>query len=257
MKLEEHKTLFINYANKKMDQGANSSPMRLKLFHSLKVLEKAQKITGLEKIEPEVAKSVHLAALYHDIGRFDQYLEFGTFKDKASCNHGYLSEKILKESNMLRYECTRSKQIIYTAIALHNRPFLPANLKGNFAIAAKIVRDADKLDILRVMAEHLSGPKPYNPTIILSLPDRKDIFSEKLVDSVINDKQVSYDDLVTVDDFRLLLGAWFSGLYFDSSREIARADGYALSIVKDIPDNDFYHYARIKIINKMEGTGGD
>lgn len=39
------------------------------------------------------------------------------------------------------------------------------------ALAANVVRDADKLDILRVMDEHLSGPGPYNPTVVLQLPN--------------------------------------------------------------------------------------
>ncbi len=47
-------------------------------------------------LSPRVTFLVHLAALYHDLGRFDQFARCKTFLDVRSLNHARLSIVVLR-----------------------------------------------------------------------------------------------------------------------------------------------------------------
>ena len=120
---------------------------------------------------PPLDRACLLAALYHDVARFEQYLRWHTFRDRESCDHGQWGVRILKREQRLEDEAPAVRTLVLVAVGLHNRFALPPGLPEGMARICHAVRDADKLDILRVMDEHLSGPRPYCPTVVLSLPD--------------------------------------------------------------------------------------
>ena len=64
--------------------------VRIKIDHSLRVLGKAEALTRAEGLPASLAEQAWLAALYHDVGRFDQYARYRTFSDAASENHARL-----------------------------------------------------------------------------------------------------------------------------------------------------------------------
>lgn len=150
---------------------ATPRPMDLKLRHTMAVLGNARRIAASEGFGVALTRACLLAALYHDVARFEQYLRYHTFKDRESCNHGQLGVKILKREARLAGEDAATRKIVLAAVGLHNRFALPAHLPRETELAAHVVRDADKLDILRIMDEHLGGPGPYSPTVVLNLPD--------------------------------------------------------------------------------------
>ena len=226
-------------------------PMRLKIRHSMAVLNNARRMVSCEQFSAVQGRICLLAALYHDVGRFEQYLRFHTFKDKESCNHGQLGVRILKQEKRLDGEDSSTRKAVLAAVALHNRFALPEGLPDDMAIAAHVVRDADKLDILRVMDEHLKGPKPYNPTVVLSLPDDADLYSEAVIQAAFEERVAAYADLRSVNDFRLLLGTWFFDMHFDSSRKQFVEDGHALNLLHGVPDAPPYKAARQALLEKL------
>lgn len=241
--LQEHRQRFQNYVQKKIGECAfDPFPLVLKQRHTCKVLENAEAIA---QSQPEIClAAVCLAALYHDIARFEQYLQYKTFKDANSFNHGSRGVKILKQERLLENLNKKLRQKVLIAVGLHNRFRLPQNLQPDVLQICNIVRDADKLDILRVMDEHLSGPKPYNPTVILSLPDN-DLPGNPLVCQRILKKQVpGYADLKNVNDFRLLLGAWLFDMHFEGSKDLFRKSGHAERLLQALPDNAHYGAAK-------------
>lgn len=208
------------------------------------MLENARRITMREGLSKPLSRLCLLAALYHDISRFDQYLVYGTFRDKDSCNHGSLSVKILKAEKRLETEPKQDRHLIFTAIGLHNRFRLPPRLTAAQSMICEIVRSADKLDILRVMDEHLSGPGPYNPTVVLSLPDDPDICGQTALDAALAKTVASYNDLRSVNDFRILLGSWFFEMRASGAKELFLRAGHGRRLVEAVPDNAAYGKAR-------------
>jgi hypothetical protein len=209
-------------------------PIDLKRKHTLAVLGQAADIATAEGLSPCLTRACLLAALYHDVGRFEQYLRHGTFKDRESCNHAFLGMKILREEHRLDGERRPLADLVRIGVCLHNRFVLPPSLSGDAAVVAWVVRDADKLDILRVIHAHLEK-KPYNPTVVLSLPDAPDISGEAVCRAVMDGRVAAYGDLTCVNDMRLLLGSWLFDMHFPSSRRRFREDGHAAAIIGEVP----------------------
>ena len=234
--IPSHLAWFAAYAAKKTAQEkGDASPMDLKLQHTMNVLENARRIVEGEKFDPATARLCLLAALYHDVGRFKQYLRYHTFRDRESCNHGQMGVRILKAQGCLNGECPETRRLVMAAVGMHNRFALPAHTPPLVARITNVVRDADKLDILRIMDEHLSGPPPYNPTVVLQQPDDPTIASEAVLAAVFEHRVAAYAALRCVNDFRLLLGTWFFDLHFATCRSQFLQDGHARNLLRRMP----------------------
>ncbi len=144
--IEKAKQEFTNYANK---YDLKIPSLDRKYWHSLRVMDCAGRIAesiNLNKEEVELAK---LIGLLHDIARFEQYTRFSTFSDSKSIDHGDLGEKILKKDGYIRkyIEDDKYDEIILKAIRNHNKFKIEEGLSEKELVFAKIIRDADKLDI--------------------------------------------------------------------------------------------------------------
>lgn len=253
--INEHIAWFKDYAKRKIEVcEGDCSPLEIKLEHTMRVMENAGAIAAGENFSEGLERVCLLAGLYHDLARFDQYLQFGTFRDAISFNHGYAGARILRKEGRLKNEDAETAHLVLAAIACHNRRFLPAPLQGEFAVVANVLRNADKLDIVRIMAGHLAH-KPYNPTVILSLPDDENLCGEKVIEDALAGRTASYEDLRSVNDFRVLLGTWHNDLHFESSRRLYIEMDYGRQIVAGLPDNDCYGQVR-KFLLGILNSGG-
>lgn len=120
-----------------------------KYYHSYRVMDNMvmlAKSLNLPISDIELAKCI---GLLHDIGRFEQFKRFNSFSDK-NLDHGDLGEIILRENNALtNFEISKDDyEIVYTAIRNHNKYMIEPNLDNRTLRFAKLIRDADKLDIL-------------------------------------------------------------------------------------------------------------
>lgn len=235
--------------------GGDPAPMDLKLRHTMQVLEHARAIVLGGRFAPPLDRACLLAALYHDVARFEQYLRWHTFRDRESCNHGQWGVRILKREQRLRDESPLIRKLVLAAVGLHNRFALPAGLPDGMARICHAVRDADKLDILRVMDAHLSGPRPYCPTVVLSLPDDPAVHSDKVIADALSGRVAAYADLKSVNDFRVLLGTWFYDMHFLASRARFVAEGHARRLLEDLPSTPAYAPARAHLLRALDTSG--
>jgi hypothetical protein len=254
--ISRHEQLFADYAAlKRAEAHDDAAPLDLKIRHTSHVLANARDIVGNERFSPLIARSCLLAALYHDVARFEQYLRYHTFKDSESCNHGLTGLTILKRERFLDGEEKTVRRIVLAAVALHNRFALPRRLPEDLCLTARVVRDSDKLDILRVMDEHLRGPKPYCPTVVLSLPDNQDTAGKAVIDAAFAGRVAAYADLRSVNDFRLLLGTWFFDMHFPASRNRFVEDGHAVRLLEALPSAAPYGPARNHLLACFRSQG--
>lgn len=259
MNLKTHIEWFEDYAAEKI-AGArrDSSPLTLKLEHTRRVLDNARTIASKESFTPLSLHACELAALYHDLARFDQYLQFGTFRDSQSRNHGLWAVKLLKQYQRMEGIESGVAAMALAAIGVHNRALIPAGLKGMTLQICQVLRDADKIDIVMVMDSHLSRPGPYNSTVILGLPDNPELHSPQVTGNVMQGKSAFYSELRSVNDFRVLLAGWYFDMHFAASRELFIKNGNALSLLQALPENR--HYAPVKeylhgILKGIKETG--
>lgn len=253
--IAEHEAWFQDYARKQRAlETGDAGPMDLKLRHSLEVLRTARVIVAESPMAPELRRACLLAALYHDVARFEQYRRYRTFRDRESCNHGLMGVKILKRERRLEEEPPLLRRRVLAAVGLHNRFTLPPALPGETAVVAHVVRDADKLDILRVMHETLCGPRPYHPTVVLGLPDSPDLVSDAVLRAAREQRVASYADLRSVNDLRVLLGTWLFDMHFAASRRQFAADGHARSLLEGLPENGTYGETRAILLARIEAV---
>lgn len=153
MNIENAKQEFIKYLEQY--DVENNLKMERKVEHSFRVMENAGEIAEsleLNKEEIEIAK---LIGLLHDIGRFEQIRIYNTFQDHISIDHGDLGVEILKKANYIRKYIDEDKydNIILKVIKNHNKFAIEEGLTDRELLFAKIIRDADKLDIFYEGAE--------------------------------------------------------------------------------------------------------
>ena len=97
-----------------------------------------------------------LLGLLHDIGRFEQMKQYGTFVDVESVDHAELGAYILFRDGLIKKfvpDLYEFRQVAETAIRLHNKFKIPDNLEPQTDLYTKALRDVDKIDIFRVLTE--------------------------------------------------------------------------------------------------------
>ena len=146
--IEEFKKYTSEYdmTNKNIDR---------KYYHSYRVMNESKYIAESLNLSQEQIDLATLIGLLHDIARFEQMKRYGTFRDAISVDHGDLGAEILKENNFIRnfVEDDKYDDIILTAIRNHNKYKIEDDLDDEKLLQAKIIRDADKLDIFYEGAE--------------------------------------------------------------------------------------------------------
>ncbi len=126
--------------------------VKLKIEHTYRVCELCEiiaKQSGFDKDEIEIA---WLLGLLHDVGRFEQLRRFGTFIDAQSIDHAACGADILFQEGRIRdYIEDRSEDILLEkAVRFHSAYKLPEELTLREQKFANVLRDADKIDILKV-----------------------------------------------------------------------------------------------------------
>lgn len=233
--IREHEAQFASYIQEYLAaEQQDSGPMLLKKAHSARVLAHARRIVAEEQIAPLTARACLLGALYHDIARFPQFARWRTFKDADSVNHGLAGAIILKRRGYLAEEVPALRQQVLAAVAMHNRYRLPA-VNETLRYITAVVRDADKLDIFHIMAEHLCGSGPRDGTVVLHVKEDPALWTPAVVEDVLHGRVISYGALRSVNDFRLLLGTWLHDLRFTVTRQELKHSGILPRLLEALP----------------------
>lgn len=219
----------------------------LKLDHCLRVFQEAQAIVQDEAMAADTARTALWAALFHDIGRFPQYARYATFDDRKSTNHARLGVRVLKREGLLQPLPLPRQKAVLAAVILHNRRFLPPGLPEGVAVPAKVVRDADKLDILAVMLEHLRPGAPRNKVVTLGLRDDPAAYTQAVIDQIMAGRLADYGDMIWFNDFRLLLCSWIYDFHFAASRNALRQRCFVEELLAELPDTREIRRAAAKI----------
>ena len=190
---------------------------------------------GLDQQETRLAEAI---ALFHDVGRFSQYQRFKTFDDSISVNHAVLGAKLLAEHNVLQDLTKHDQDIIVSSITLHNIFSLPNGLDKKSLLFARLIRDADKLDILRVVIEYFEQDEGDRAeAVALGLPDLPG-YSQAVLACLVRGELARKDALTTLNDFKLLQLAWLYDLNFTCSLLMIEERGYIRSLAEMLPRNE-------------------
>lgn len=147
---ETAKTAFAAYTD---HYNSKDPKIKLKIDHTYRVADLCEEIAESAGMTGEDAELAWLCGLLHDIGRFEQIKRYDTFSDADSVDHAKLSCEILfGEEKRIREYCKDASYdtLIETAVGWHSAYRLPDGLDERTRAYCNILRDADKIDILRV-----------------------------------------------------------------------------------------------------------
>ena len=143
--------IFMEYANL---YDAENLMIKRKIEHTFRVEENSKIIAeSLNLSETDIALST-IIGLLHDIGRFEQQRIAHSYNDlKTGIDHASMGVKVLFEDEKINDFIPDTREydkIIKNAIEYHNKFKIPDELSEKEKIFCKIIRDADKLDILEI-----------------------------------------------------------------------------------------------------------
>jgi len=207
----------------------------LKIDHTHRVRAIMERLAGSLDLCPEERALAIAIALCHDVGRFPQYRQYGTFNDATSTNHAALSVQTLKGEGILDGLEDNQRRLLLQAVALHNVFILPGDLDPVARRFAMLIRDADKLDIWRVLIEYCTLPHEERASaVVWELPDTGGC-SPHALQEVMAGRMLNRSFLKTADDFKLLQLSWVFDLNFDESFNILVELGYITTLADLLP----------------------
>ena len=171
--LPELKTWFKDYTRGfSSDDPVVQEGMNLKTDHTRRVCNAIVNIGESLDLSREDLCLAEASGLLHDIGRFEQYSRYRTFSDYRSEDHAALGVKVIKTNKILHRLESAIAQIILRAVEYHNRATLPVGEEERCLFFLKLLRDADKVDIWRVVTDYYrNAGNNRNHTLELDLPD--------------------------------------------------------------------------------------
>lgn len=224
--IKKSKDEFMKYTNNYDIENEN---IDRKIYHSLRVMEISKKIATNMGLENEKIELATLIGLLHDIGRFEQFKIYQTYSDLESIDHGDLGADILKQNNFIRNFIKESKydEIILKSVQNHNKYKIADDLNKEEKLFCKIVRDADKIDIL------------YEAIEIFWKKGREeiqnDLISDKVYNEFLNKKLIKKDKNMKKNgiDKLVLMLAFVFDINFHESLEILKKEDYLNKILNN------------------------
>lgn len=215
--------------------------IRLKEDHSLQVATNSLTLAQYLGVGEHESKLAEATGLLHDIARYTQWTQFKSFNDVSTqYDHGTAGADILKAINILTtfFSCSEQEIILFSIIH-HNKLSIPNDEPQKMRMAA-IIRDADKLDIFRVLPP-VNADHDYSPTLLRLLCERCPL---------------PYSEAKKPADRRLLRLGWLYDVNFDWTLQQLVAKGYVHDLLSSLPDDDcfgkiksdFYRFAESKLV---------
>ena len=223
---------FLEYVK---DYDPEDPMIRHKITHTFRVAALAEKIAVSLGADQEAVDFAWFLGLLHDIGRFEQVRQYGTFIDAQSVDHAEFGADILFGQKLIQTFPTDGLpeewlRIAETAIRQHNKLRLPDSLSDEALMFCQILRDADKVDIFRVVAE-----VPFEERIGKSrgwLTDDREI-SPAVMECILAHRCVPREVRRSVLDGFASHCCMAFELVYEESRRLAKEQGYLLQMLRD------------------------
>ncbi len=227
--------------------------LRIKREHTRRTCAEILLLADQLALDERQKRTAETVALFHDIGRFPQFAEYRTYNDARSVDHSRLSVEILRQEGVLAALRREQRQWVEAAIEHHGRKSLPADLRGQPLLFAKLIRDADKLDILRIVVEvyqrHQS--EPGTMSFQSELPDEPRV-SPEVLEAVLNEQLVDHASLRTLNDMRLCQLGWVYDMNFAAALARLRERGFLQQLLRFLPATPEIDRVREKVFTYVD-----
>jgi len=246
--VERFDKYYYSFSNLSSDHKRN---FEIKYDHSFRVAEMCRLLASRLDWSEQEQNLAYIAGLFHDIGRFQQLIEYDTFSDTKSVDHAEYSLKVLHDEDLLDNLAEGQKSAILAAIKFHNKRELPRDLDGQERKYASLLRDADKLDILKVITDYYTKPKTTpNHTLTWELPTGTAV-TPAVAKQVLTGQLVAKELVSTQLDIKVMQLSWVFDLNFKPSYQLLMEKRFLEKIYETMPKSDtvIQIYRSVKIFS--------
>ena len=189
---------------------------------------------SLNQHDVELAEII---GLFHDVGRFYQYQKYKTFNDADSEDHADLGIKVIGELKFFDKISREDFDIINFSISQHNKKEIAPCDDDRKILFAKIIRDADKLDIYRVLEPYFAQENADKMPNFIKGAHIADI-SDDFVEHFAEGEQADYREIRTNGDRKIVRLMWVYDIYFAWTLKKILERGYIKTIIENLPRNE-------------------
>jgi HD superfamily phosphohydrolase YqeK len=229
------KEWFEAYADGFAGRAVKPEGYQLKKHHTFRVCREIVELGQELGLDQDGLLLAEAAACLHDVGRFRQLDRYGTFVDELSEDHARIGLRVIAEEHLLDGWNPREADILRTAVAFHNAAAVPRDQDERALFFVRLLRDADKLDIWRVVTAGDSFRDAATPTLVaLGMTDDGQ-YSPEALQAVTEKRLVSKSAISRLNDFRLMQISWVFDLNFAPAIRKVIERGYLPAIMATLP----------------------
>lgn len=227
--MNENFDVFDEYA---MKYDMSIKEIAYKYNHSYRVVHQSEEISRSIKLDEEEKDLASLIALLHDIARFEQWKRFKSFNDTKEFDHGDEGVKILFEDGLINKFTSKASDysIIKSAIKYHNKYQIPSSLSVRETLHSRIIRDADKIDIIYAMSTNK----------LINIADDNSEISEKVKEEFFNHNEIKKELTKTKNDKIILMLALIYDLNYEYSKNRILDEEYLERILENLNNKKMF-----------------
>lgn len=203
-----------------------------KYNHSFRVMQFSKDLAKYLNLPKEDIKLASDIGLLHDIGRFEQLKQYSSYDDRNSIDHAeYGADLLFKKGMIEKFDIKNEDyKVVEIAIRNHNKYSVQDGLSDRELLFCKIIRDADKLDILnRICVIKDIDLDKYSLTDI----------SKEIKESFFNKELSSYANVKNDSDFIVLFIGYIYDLNYKYSFEYIKDKNF-MKLFKDEVNNSIF-----------------
>jgi putative nucleotidyltransferase with HDIG domain len=204
--------------------------------HSLRVVSNSLLLANVVLQTEEEKRLATVIALFHDIGKvsmISKNMEAAIIQR----DHTTVSTKIIQQMEFYAALTADIQAVILKSVESHNKLKLPKLDTEQQTLFARLLRDADKLDIYDSAWRFFKEKTGLAPLMTTDLNNSTDI-SEKILKSIQAGKTAMVEDLRSMNDYKLLLISMAFDLNFKYTFRIMSEKQYIQKIYETLPKRD-------------------
>ncbi len=243
--MNENFDIFDEYA---MKFDFEEDAIRRKYEHSYRVMRESDAIVYSLGLEEDDSYLACIIGLLHDIGRFEQWTKYHTYSDRSSVDHAILGAKILFDDNLISKFNLDKKDYALVRTAIENHGIYKLYEKGmdeHTLLHSKIIRDADKIDILYQFS---------NPKIVRLEEENNNDISKVVKEKFLKHQCIDKNDVKNKNDGTLMKIGIIFDLNFDYSKNIILEREYLERMLEYLNNKELFKPYIDEAIKYLKGS---
>lgn len=221
--------------------------------HSLRVAENSEQLANILLQTEDEKRIATIIALFHDVGKAS-LLSKNMEPLVIQREHGVASAKLIQQMDFFQSLSAEVQLTILKAVESHNLIKLSKLDNDQQTLYAKLLRDADKLDVFDSSHRYFKERYGIQPIVTMELNNSIEA-SEKILKNIWAGKPAAHEDMKSMNDYKLLLISMVFDLNFKHTFRVMSEKQYIQKIYETLPKRDHiidvYRQVKLFVENKF------